>query len=497
MLRQIGVLTLVIIIALGAGAPLVLAQDGPHAQTLYALNMRTGPDTAYDTVMTLGSGVPLLLEARNTDTSWVLGRTIDGAYRGWLAAIYLSYTPGFTPAQLPVSDEIVPVTESAPEAPPAETPPDQPNPAVVPGSVRASTVYQLNVRSGPATTHDALGQAAAGTVFVLEGRNAAATWVLGRAETGSMRGWLAAGYLSFLSGAGSDLPISTEIVNAAAPPPEGPTGLSNEDLPTAGDVTIGAFDPASVAGIDLLAYPIVGRATSAAHTIYQRGRALGNDPHYVTKVGDCFSDHEYFLNPFGWNTYSLGEYTSLQGVIDHFHDSLSANSLAASVGFLAGAVMDDLWRDPILCEEGESPLLCEYRLNKPVAAIIMFGTQDLLLMTPAQFNSYLREVVRQTSSAGVIPILSTFPGNLGKWDQTILYNQIVVRIALDFNVPLINLWRALEDLPNHGLGEDGNHLSFPLTLPGDLSYPNLESGYVMRNLVTLQTLDAIWRSVIG
>jgi hypothetical protein len=71
----------------------------------------------------------------------------------------------------------------------------------------------------------------------------------------------------------------------------------------------------------------------------------------------------------------------------------------------------------------------------------------------------------------------------------------VINIALDFDIPLINLWLALEGLPQHGLG-DSNHLSFPLTTAADLTQPNLTTGYPMRNLVTLQTLDNVWRSVM-
>jgi hypothetical protein len=97
---------------------------------------------------------------------------------------------------------------------------------------------------------------------------------------------------------------------------------------------------------------------------------------------------------------------------------------------------------------------------------------------------------------GVIPVLSTFPNNIAMWDQSIQYNQIVVQIALDYNIPLLNLWRALEQAPNHGLNDDGRHLSHPITTSGDLTADNLQRGYPLRNLVTLQTLDAIWRGVM-
>ena len=66
-----------------------------------------------------------------------------------------------------------------------------------------------------------------------------------------------------------------------------------------------------------------------------------------------------------------------------------------------------------------------------------------------------------------------------------LYNQIVVLIARDKkNVPLINLWRALEPLENRGIGGDGYHLNGLLTGAGDFaSEANLGRGQPLRNLV--------------
>jgi len=109
----------------------------------------------------------------------------------------------------------------------------------------------------------------------------------------------------------------------------------------------------------------------------------------------------------------------------------------------------------------------------------------------------MRQVVQETIDAGVIPILSTFPGNLGFWNHTILYNQIVVRIALDNDIPLINLWLALEALPNHGLEPDGFHLGeTPYGTACVLTDPYLQNGFPVRNLVTMQTLDAVWRGAM-
>jgi len=483
---------LMVVLALVAGAGLlpVLAQDGTNASTAYQLKLRTGPGTSYDEITVLPAGTGLILEARNPDTSWVLGRTADGAYRGWLASLYLRYQPGFTPARLPVSGEIVGGTApaSAPAAPADANPPQE----AVPGGVTAYARYELNVRSGPGKNYDALGRIAANTGLVLEARNGDSSWVLAHTEDGALRGWLASLYLRFTGVQASSLPYSEEIVAASAPAP----GAGGTNFTYQG-IVMGPFDPAKVKDIDLSAYPIVGRATARARAIFQEGRARGNDPHVVTKVGDCSSAHWYFLNPFGYGQYDLGTYTNLQGVVNQFSQSLAYASLATHNGFNVNAVLAPEWANPAYCQAGESPLQCEFRLHKPSVAIIMFGTSDLLVMTPYEFDFYMRQIVTQTIEAGVIPILSTFPGNLNFPNHTILYNQIVVRIALDNDIPLINLWLALEALPNHGLTADGFHLSEPpYGTAGDLVDPYLQTGYVMRNLVTLQTLDAVWRGAM-
>jgi hypothetical protein len=68
---------------------------------------------------------------------------------------------------------------------------------------------------------------------------------------------------------------------------------------------------------------------------------------------------------------------------------------------------------------------------------------------------------------------------------------------LDNDIPLINLWLALESLPNHGVEADGFHLG---EQPNDnscyLTEDYLRYGYPVRNLVTLRTLDNVWRGAM-
>jgi uncharacterized protein YraI len=92
----------------------IAAQQGPDAYTYVILNMRSGPGPGYGVITTLDLDTALILEARDVDTSWVLGHTDDGARRGWVAAIYLRYRSGFTPARLPLSVEVVALAAASP-----------------------------------------------------------------------------------------------------------------------------------------------------------------------------------------------------------------------------------------------------------------------------------------------------------------------------------------------------------------------------------------------
>jgi hypothetical protein len=351
----------------------------------------------------------------------------------------------------------------------------------------AQTPFQgpmIPLRSGPGADFQITGELPVGSYFFLTARNPDGTWLLAETPDQALSGWVPVRYVTLSTVNIARLPVSAG--DAASDEPDTVSLTARTPV---------GFNLAVIDRIDLSTYPVVGTGTATARAIYLRGQAKGRDPHQIAKVGDCFTEHEYFLKNFTWGRYDLGDYSALQPVIDYFGASMDDLSYAASVGFVTGAVLDPIWANPEVCQADESPLACEYRVHNPSVAVIMFGTQDVLLMTPEQFDTALREVIRETIAANVVPILSTFPSNVDRWDNTLQYNKIVVNIALDFDIPLINLWLALEGLPNHGLG-DSNHLSFPLTTAGDLTEPNLTTGFPMRNLVTLETLNNVWRSVM-
>jgi hypothetical protein len=124
---------------------------------------------------------------------------------------------------------------------------------------------------------------------------------------------------------------------------------------------------------------------------------------------------------------------------------------------------------------------------------------DVLLMTPQQFNHYMRYVIQNTLDHGIVPIMSTAAENASNPAKSQQFNQIVARIASEKGIPLINLQAALNPLPDKGMDPDGIHLSRPgdITQTGFFIGDNLKYGYTMRNLVTLQALQAVMHSILN
>lgn len=263
---------------------------------------------------------------------------------------------------------------------------------------------------------------------------------------------------------------------------------------------LGDLDLEAVAAIDLRVYPAVPEISDHARQLYRNSITSGTDSHVFIKVGDCMTATPFFLYPIGEGNYGLGANTDLQRVIDHFSsgdlNAFSRISQAAAGGFNSASILDGLWANPTSCESGETPLACEIRATNPSIALIMFGTNDVFYLDELQFDFFLRSIVTETIRNNVLPVLSTFPHRPEFPEKSDLYNQIVVKIALDYDIPLINLWHALESLPHHGVDpEDTTHLSAPAG--GAVCHfidENMQWGFTVRNLLTLQTLDAVLRA---
>lgn len=242
---------------------------------------------------------------------------------------------------------------------------------------------------------------------------------------------------------------------------------------------------------------------SKIKTIAMIGDVYGNNLTVFAKVGDSITVGERFLYPFGDGDYQLGDYGYLQPVIDAFiqtpvgdSNSFNTATVAAKVGWAAYNVLSPRSADPYQCNAGESPLSCEYRIIQPSIAFIMYGTNDAGYRTEDEYRHDMQEIVDLSMQMGVIPILSTIPPQPRVMDRVSAFNTIVRDLAANNELPMIDYAAALIDLPNNGLAYDHVHPSWP---PGDeelaayFTPDNLAYGYTVRNLLTLQMLDRIWR----
>lgn len=357
----------------------------------------------------------------------------------------------------------------------------------------AYTAYKLNMRTGPGTAFEIIAALEPSTGLVLEARNGDMSWLLAQTVDGALRGWVASLYLDYQAGfSATRLPLSDETM-AFAPQAVGPAQPADNGAENPG--TAGALPPSGQAPA-LEALPIVPTMTANARAIFQRGQALGNNANVVTKIGECNSMSYAFLNPFNTGQYELGRYRDLQPVIASMR--FVNPSQATGAGFTASTVLEGGYGNPSVCG-ALSPLECEYRQSRPSVAFIMLGMHDVHFLDGQQYESAMRTIIETSIEYGVIPVLTTFP----IWPEPdyrtearFAFNATLVRLAREYDVPLMNYWCAAQSIPHSGVGEDHVHI----TERGDswtaFTGDEQQYGMTMWNLVALQTLKQIQQTVL-
>ncbi len=214
---------------------------------------------------------------------------------------------------------------------------------------------------------------------------------------------------------------------------------------------------------------------------------MGSQAHVFSRIGDCASAAPDFLVGFDGD-YNLGEFGSLQATIDYFKGSFGRSSLAAKAGLNSAGLLTTLWTGPE-CKKNESLLDCQYRLDRPSFAFISIGTNEAYYVhkNPGSFELNMRAILDDTIARGILPILATKADNI-EGDQSI--NATIAKLALEYQLPLWNFWRAAQPLPDNGLA-DPDHLSSvsyknftDFTLPNSMQY-----GMQVHNLTALEMLE--------
>ncbi len=178
--------------------------------------------------------------------------------------------------------------------------------------------------------------------------------------------------------------------------------------------------------------------------------------------------------------------------------------MAVKGGLNVIAVQNTMWTAAVetytnqkdICIKGETPLACELRDYNPSFAIIsMEESWDGSL---EMYDQYMRQIVDYVLSLNIVPILATRSELLTQERQI---NDMVVKIAEDYDLPLWNFGAAAAPLPNAGLMVDGDgfHLSRIENQSQALfdDPETMQMGFAWRNLTALQTLDAIRLAIVA
>jgi len=316
-----------------------------------------------------------------------------------------------------------------------------------------------------------------GQTFLVNARSEDGLWVRLDYAGARTEAWIVVS-LGTIGGNLKDVPVAAASLPGADLPADGTPGSAAGDTapPAAG------FQPTDE--------PVIPSLSPTALAIYQRGLQMGNNPRAFSKIGDCQSVVPYFLAAFDYGLYTLGPYSSLQATIDNFSGSWARNSITSNRGFNVATVFVPVWADPKVCLNNESPLECEFRLHRPSLAIITMETWwggD-----PSGYESYLRGIIEFSIAHGTVPILGTKADNI-EGDGAI--NQVIVKLAKEYDVPLWNFWAAVQPLPDHGLINDGFHLTWARNYFDQPAI--MQNAWPWRNLTALQAIDAVWRQASG
>ncbi|MBN2046560.1 MAG: SGNH/GDSL hydrolase family protein [Anaerolineaceae bacterium] len=229
--------------------------------------------------------------------------------------------------------------------------------------------------------------------------------------------------------------------------------------------------------------PIMPEISQQAIAIYQYGRQLGRDPQHTSVIGDCQAIPFVFLGRYGLGQYTLDPMdTYLDPMIQYFKTSFERKGNAVRGGFTAASILSQVQADPDLCIPGENPFECEWREHNPSIVFINLETWREE-GTVERYEGYLSRIVEEAIQAGTLPIL-IMKADRAEGEEHII-NPAMARVAYEYDIPIINFWRAVQYLENRGIDpeREGFHLS--------------EAGYHRKELLALRTLWQVLESVNG
>ena len=223
-------------------------------------------------------------------------------------------------------------------------------------------------------------------------------------------------------------------------------------------------------------WPVLPQFSEKALAILEKGLENPNlDSHAFSRVGDCQFTTDTFLAGYVKGVYSVPQ--GYKETTHFFRESFVRDSVTAANGLGINSVLNPFFglaAGNTQCMGYETPLDCELRTRRPAIVLVAMGT-NWKPYAELTFEKNLREVVDIILASGALPILATKADNI---EEDWKLNLAIARVAYDYDLPMINLWLAVQDLPNHGLSAPANEY-----LTAD--------AWMVRNNVWLKTLEPV------
>jgi hypothetical protein len=264
-------------------------------------NVRSGPGIDFDPARTAPAGTVVEIVARDALAEWLLLR--EG---NWIATVVI----GQAPANLPVADAdfVAALRDAAETATPTPVPPTQvptATPVVAPFvPFTVTTTTNANLRAGPGTDFDVVGNTVFAQVLTIIGRNEAGDWL--RLDNGN---WISASLVSGVP-TGITIPVSDPnqppVIPQAAPVVTPSAGITPSVTATSTTIT-----PIST---PVVTSTVTGTIPSALPTATPRQAALSVDENVYLVEFDNTS----------------GVYERALTAIDRLVDSASGNTAVFS-----------------------------------------------------------------------------------------------------------------------------------------------------------------------
>lgn len=285
-------------------------------------------------------------------------------------------------------------------------------------------------------------------------------------------------------------------------PNDDPGGGSGDGERDGGAGPDGSSEPTPVASSHVR-YPYGARHSPYASSVVQAAaQTLSTASRYVdafSKVGDSITVSTLFMHCFDGGTVVWDSHSALESTRDYFltrtfggDSSFTRTSKSATVGWSTASVLN-----------APDAHLAELDATQAAFAVVMLGTNETYDAGVGPFAVRLGAIVDDLIARGVVPLLSTIPprGDSAAADRLVVeMNATVTALAQSRQMPLMDYWQTLLDLPGYGLASDGVH---PTTVkvggasrPCDFTAAALNGGANQRNLLTLEALDRAKRFLL-